>query len=228
MGVRREEDARRASRRLPEEDAGRDEHEPAAREGGAAGGEGSSEGAHGTSAGGSRTRTRWSRSPTTSAVVRRAICVSPVGMRRWASTGTATCWTSSGRTWSRPARAACAREARRRWRLARGEAPSRRAELDRVAWVRSTMYCLTAGGGVDLADGVDHRGHRRGVGDGLEGLERRGAAVEVEHVELGARRRVAHRDAGHEPVALRLGEGVGALHLDGVLGGHDDERLGSV
>ena len=50
--------------------------------------------------------------------------------------------------------------------------------------------------------------------------------MEVEHVELGARRRVADRDAGHEPVALRLRQRVGALHLDGVLGRHDDERLG--
>ena len=46
----------------------------------------------------------------------------------------------------------------------------------------------------------------------------------VQHVQLGARRRVAHLDPGHEAVALRLGQGIGALHLDRVLGGHHHER----
>ena len=36
--------------------------------------------------------------------------------------------------------------------------------------------------------------------------------------------RVAHRDARHEPVALGLGQRVGALHLDRVLGGDHHER----
>src|SRR5665647_1812308 len=58
--------------------------------------------------------------------------------------GSTRAWTSSGRTWSRPARAAYARAARRRWRLARGDAPKRRAGVERVAVVRSTTYCLMA------------------------------------------------------------------------------------
>jgi hypothetical protein len=37
--------------------------------------------------------------------------------------------------------------------------------------------------------------------------------------------RVAHRDAHHEAVALRLGQGVGALHLERVLRRDDEERL---
>jgi hypothetical protein len=46
-----------------------------------------------------------------------------------------------------------------------------------------------------------------------------------QHGELVWPRRVPHRDARHEPVALRLGERVGALHLDGVLRRDDGERL---
>ena len=138
---------------------------PAAGEGCAAGGEGASELAHGAQRVGAGTRTRWSRSPTTSAVVRRAIWVSPVGISRWASTGTATCCTSSGSTWSRPASAAWAREARSRCSVARGEAPEPqgRARPGRVGEVDDVLPHRRRG--VHLADRLDHRRHRGGVGD---------------------------------------------------------------
>jgi hypothetical protein len=47
----------------------------------------------------------------------------------------------------------------------------------------------------------------------------------VEHGEFGVRGGVADREPGGEAVALRLGEGIGALHLDRVLRGEDEERL---
>ena len=76
---------------------------------------------------------------------------------------------------------------------------------------------------MDAGDLLDHAVDRLGVGDGHEVVERVVGAVALEQVELGARARVAHRDPGHEAVALGLGQRVGALHLDGVLRRHDDE-----
>ena len=46
-----------------------------------------------------------------------------------------------------------------------------------------------------------------------------------QHLDFGVLVRVAHGDPGHEPVALGLGQRVGAFHLDGVLGGHHHEGL---
>jgi hypothetical protein len=63
-----------------------------------------------------------------------------------------------------------------------------------------------------------------GVGHGGEVGERVGDLLALEHVELGGPVRVADAEPGHEPVALRLGERVRALHLHGVLGGDDEER----
>ena len=48
--------------------------------------------------------------------------------------------------------------------------------------------------------------------------------MRVEHLELGRRGRVADRDPGGEPVALRLGQRVGPLHLDRVLRRDHHER----
>ncbi len=63
-----------------------------------------------------------------------------------------------------------------------------------------------------------------GGADRAEAGQRVLAAVHVEHGQLGTGVRVPHGDAGGEPVALRLGERVGAFHLDRVLGGDHHER----
>ncbi len=47
--------------------------------------------------------------------------------------------------------------------------------------------------------------------------------MDVEHVELGLQRRVTDRQPHQEAVALRLGQGIGALELDRVLRGDDEE-----
>ena len=51
------------------------------------------------------------------------------------------------------------------------------------------------------------------------------AVCALEHGDLGRLDGVADRHPRHEAVALCLGEGVGALHLDRVLGGDDHEGL---
>ena len=86
------------------------------------------------------------------------------------------------------------------------------------------MYCRTAGEACTSRTAATIAETVAASVTGCEVLERRHPAVQVEHVELGAGRRVADRDAGHEAVALGLGERVGALHLDRVLGRHDHER----
>ncbi|MPN44621.1 hypothetical protein SDC9_192186 [bioreactor metagenome] len=50
----------------------------------------------------------------------------------------------------------------------------------------------------------------------------------AQHLHLGVLGRIAHLDPGHEAVTLGLGEGIGALHLDRVLGGDDHERAGEL
>ena len=94
-------------------------------------------------------------------------------------------------------------------------APGRRRQGDGVALHRV--------GDVDLADDPDQLADLGGVGDRLEVLERVALGVGVEHRDLGRLDGVADRESQHEAVALGLGEGVGALHLDGVLGRDDHE-----
>ncbi len=79
-------------------------------------------------------------------------------------------------------------------------------------------------GDVDPADGVDQLHDLVRVRHRLEVLQRRDAAVHVQHLQLGLHAGVADGDTGHEAVALRLGQRVGALHLDRVLRGHHHER----
>ena len=66
------------------------------------------------------------------------IAASAVRSSRWASTGPAMAWTSSGSTCSRPERAAEARAARSSCRPARGEEPRRRCGERREASTRAT------------------------------------------------------------------------------------------
>ena len=98
-------------------------------------------------------------------------------------------------------------------------------------------------GGADDVDDVaehlvghQHPAHRRasggqlgGAGDGLHrGQVARveAAGVPVQDRDLLIARRQRHIELEQEPVELRLGQLVGALVLDRVLGGGDDERVG--
>ena len=77
---------------------------------------------------------------------------------------------------------------------------------------------------------VDRRGrllgceHRPDLGDRLEVEHAVVLGMLREHVGLLVRGRVAEREPDHEAVELRLGERIGALVLDRVLGGDDEER----
>ncbi len=75
-----------------------------------------------------------------------------------------------------------------------------------------------------LANGPQQGPHLAAVGDGAQVVQRIVPGVLVHHRELGLRVRVADRHAGGEAVPLCLGQGVGALHLDRVLGGDHHER----
>ncbi len=81
---------------------------------------------------------------------------------------------------------------------------------------------------MDRAHRVDQLQYLVGVRDRLELLQGRGGAVHVQHLQLGLRARVPDRDPRHETVPLRLRQGVGALHLDRVLGGDDHEGRGQL
>ena len=81
---------------------------------------------------------------------------------------------------------------------------------------------------VDLAPGqleIGGAGHRpHPGGDDVVGVH--APVVAGEHLVLLLEGRVADQQLEHEPVELRLGQRVGALVLDRVLGRDDDERVG--
>jgi len=82
---------------------------------------------------------------------------------------------------------------------------------------------------VDPANRRDQFGDLEVIGNRVELVERRSFAVVVDHLELGVDRRVADRNPGGEPVALRLRQRVGAFHLDRVLGrDHHERRIEAV
>ena len=89
---------------------------------------------------------------------------------------------------------------------------------------KSNGVLLNRAGHVDRFDHADHFHDLAGVGHGLEIVQWVGLGMDVDHRYLGAGYRVTHRDPGHEPVALSLGKGVRALHLDRVLGRYHHER----
>ena len=95
----------------------------------------------------------------------------------------------------------------------------------RVASATSTRYALRLGATCTarhrLLDGDDVGGCRRPGSTVVEGVV---VAVGVEHRQLGRLVGVADRDAHQEAVELALRQRVGALVLDRVLGGHDEER----
>ena len=124
-----------------------------------------------------------------------------------------------------PAIAAIALAARTRCRVARGEAPER--ELLRAPGGRGQRddVALDGLGDVDLA--ARCRMSLRTSAASVTGSRSSSGLLpvcEFEHRDLGGLDRVAHRDPGHEAVALGLGQRVGALHLDGVLGRDHHER----
>ncbi len=86
--------------------------------------------------------------------------------------------------------------------------------------VDADVLDLGAGGG-DVGRG----GHRADARGGRV-VRVEAAVVAGEHLLLLRRARVAHRQLEQEAVELRLGQRVGALVLDRVLRGDDDERVG--
>src|SRR6266700_2836693 len=83
---------------------------------------------------------------------------------------------------------------------------------------------LEAVGDVDVAAALDHAGHSGGVGDRRDVVQLGGPAVPLQDLDLGLAGGVADLQLQHEAVALRLGQRVGALVLDRVLGRHHHER----
>ena len=111
----------------------------------------------------------------------------------------------------------------------RGQARGRSASGSRVARTRSTMYSLIAGAtrtsaspGAQLADLGRAEERRRSSRS-----ERRVAdAGQVEHRQLGGAVGIADEQLHQEAVELGLGQRIGPLVLDRVLGGQDEERVG--
>jgi hypothetical protein len=81
-------------------------------------------------------------------------------------------------------------------------------------------------GGVDGSDGRDHAPQVHERDEGLQDVEGADALALLHHPQLALGVGVAERDPRHEPVALRLGERVRALHLDRVLRRDHEERIG--
>ena len=83
-------------------------------------------------------------------------------------------------------------------------------------------------GDEQLTDGLDEVADHGGVGHRRQPDERVGGGPVVEHRQFRLAARVAHGHPGGEAVALGLGEGIGALHLERVLGRHHQERAGQL
>ena len=143
------------------------------------------------------------------------------GSIRWASTGTASAWTSSGSTYSRPLSAARARAAPSSCSPARGLAP---VSAQRVP-----------ARGLQERDDVGQqrlaRPHRLHLLLGGEQLAQRAGALDAaaRAARAAARspgvRRIPERHAREEPVQLRGRQAVGAVVADArVLRGDDHER----
>ena len=132
--------------------------------------------------------------------------------------------TSSGSAWSRPSSAAYALAARNSINPARGLAPSSTRGSERVA---SRIRTDVAPQGLAPVHGPGRSlscEHVRHVGHGLEIEHAVALGVVEQHLGLLVGARVAERDAHHETVELRLRQRVGALVLDGILGGDHHER----
>jgi hypothetical protein len=97
-----------------------------------------------------------------------------------------------------------------------GRGPGGRAQRDDVLLERP--------GDEHAPHGLDQRPDVVRGGDRLELVKRRRRPVRVEHLQFGGRGGVPDRDPRGEPVALRLGQRVRALHLDRVLRRDHHER----
>ena len=154
-------------------------------------------------------------------------------MSRWRSTGLATRCTSANDTCARPSSSATALAASTSDCAPRTPAPKRSARFTSSGASRRRRIA-----GAHEARGVAQ--HRLGHGDVAADAAQRQHAVAGEHARRAPGRAAggAHEDLGQlvlgrarhdhleeEAIELRLGQRVGALHLDGVLGGEDEERL---
>src|SRR5262249_33416877 len=79
---------------------------------------------------------------------------------------------------------------------------------------------------LDLAHLPLHADEVLGFEDLAERVNRMGALLAAEDLHLVGWRWIAQADVEHEAVKLRLWQGEGTLVLDGVLRGHDEERVG--
>ena len=114
----------------------------------------------------------------------------------------------------------------------RDPGPRARAEVDpsvaaRLAQERDDV-AVDALLDEDLAGGRRERAHVGGGGDRPQRLERRVARLLGQHPRLVRQRRVADLDPQREAVELGLGQRVGALVLDRVLGRDHHERRGQL
>src|SRR4051812_1230783 len=106
------------------------------------------------------------------------------------------------------------------------------AELDpvvrsRVVQERDDVVAQRARG-VHAARGVLRGEHLGAVGDRPQVEDAVAGLVAGEHARLRGGVRIAELEPDHEAVDLRLGQRVGALVLDGVLGREDEERAGEL
>ena len=81
-------------------------------------------------------------------------------------------------------------------------------------------------GDVDPPGQADRLGDGLGVGERLQGFGAAPHGGAAQYLDLDRLVRVPDGQLHQEPVQLRLGEPVGAVHLDRVLRGHHEERPG--
>ena len=146
---------------------------------------------------------------------------------RCASAGTATAFTSSGLTKSRPASAACAWASFITARLPRGLAPTSTLALSTCRAHDVDDIAPDALGDVHGFQRVLHRDERCRRDDGFE-RDVVGAARDalLEHRPFGPGVGITDTGSEQEAIELRFGQRIGPLVLDRVLRGDHEERRG--
>ena len=142
-----------------------------------------------------------------------------------ASAGTATAFTSSGVTKSRPASAAFRARQLDGGRCCRVGSPRRRVAATRASPYEVDDVALDRVGDVHLLERALHLQERRRV-DHSSSSTSSTPRLEPprEHLDLVVARRIADRDPHEEPVELGLGQRVRPLLFDRVLGREHEER----